>query len=130
MPNLIGGQQIGPAAPAFNLGGIMPPVDRLSPEVGGLPAMLAQVMPQGGAENPVQDAQAGLPEREMMGPPEAQDDPLAGGGFFNSFFNNLDTNLQSPSKVLGLGLLNQINPNLALGGLLAGGLLGPQSFTR
>jgi len=43
---------------------------------------------------------------------------------FASFFGNLDQNLQSPSKVLGLGLLNQLDPRLAGLGLFAGGLFG------
>lgn len=43
---------------------------------------------------------------------------------FGGFFGNLDQNMQSPSKMLGLGLLSQIDPRLASGGLLAGGLFG------
>jgi hypothetical protein len=43
---------------------------------------------------------------------------------FGAFFGNLDQNLQSPSKLLGLSLLSQIDPRLAQGGLAAGGLFG------
>jgi hypothetical protein len=47
---------------------------------------------------------------------------------FGQFFGNLDGNLQSPSKQLGLGLLGQVNPYLPYAGLLAMGLLGPNKF--
>ena len=62
---------------------------------------------------------------EEVGVPESR----AGSGQqqlgpFGSFFGNLDQNLQSPSKVLGLGLLNQLDPRLAGLGLFAGGLFG------
>jgi len=45
-------------------------------------------------------------------------------GLFSKFFGNLDQNLQSPSKVIGLGLLNQLDPRLAGLGLFGGGLFG------
>lgn len=43
---------------------------------------------------------------------------------FGAFFGNLDQNLQSPSKQIGLSLLSQIDPRLAQLGLLGGGLFG------
>lgn len=43
---------------------------------------------------------------------------------FVGFFDKLDTNLQSPSKQIGLGLLGQQDPRLAVAGLIAMGLLG------
>jgi len=43
---------------------------------------------------------------------------------FGKFFGNLDQNLQSPSKLLGLSLLSNIDPRLAQAGLFAGGLFG------
>jgi hypothetical protein len=43
---------------------------------------------------------------------------------FSGFFGNLDNTLGSPAKLLGLGLLGQIDPRLGAAGLLAGGLLG------
>lgn len=49
-------------------------------------------------------------------------------GVFSKFFGNLDQNLQSPSKLLGLSLLSQIDPRLAQGGLVAGGLFGQNKF--
>jgi len=45
-------------------------------------------------------------------------------GPFAKFFGNLDQNLQSPSKLLGLSLLSNIDPRLAQAGLFAGGLFG------
>jgi len=59
-----------------------------------------------------------------MGPVPWQDDPNVAPpqGRFSGFFGNLDQNLQSPSKVIGLGLLNQIHPALPYAGLLGMGM--------
>ena len=113
--SLFGTQQVGPAAPAFNMGG-GPAMANLSTQVagGGLPTLLSQTMPEMGPPAPVDDAVEDVEQK----------------GFFDKFFSNLDTNLQSPSKVIGLGLLNRLDPRLAGAGLLAGGFLGPNSFTR
>lgn len=113
--SIFGTQQVGPAAPAFNMGG-GPAMGNLSSQVagGGLPALLNQVAPEMGPPAPVDDAMNEVQKQ----------------GFFDKFFNNLDSNLQSPSKVIGLGLLNRLDPRLAGAGLLAGGFLGPNSFTR
>lgn len=46
------------------------------------------------------------------------------GGFFNSFFETLDGNLQSPAKLGVLGLLNREDPRLGAAALVAMGLLG------
>jgi hypothetical protein len=48
--------------------------------------------------------------------------PAAEG--LGGFFGNMDSALQSPSKVLGMGLLSQINPYLGVVGLLGSGLFG------
>ena len=59
---------------------------------------------------------------EQVGP---QNIPSGDGlGKIGGFFGNLDQNLQSPSKLLGLSLLSQIDPRLAQAGLFAGGLFG------
>lgn len=66
----------------------------------------------------------GGPDPKPMAPPEGALDTSAEGGMFNSFFDTLDTNLQSPSKLLGLGLLNRVDPRLGGAGLIGMGLLG------
>lgn len=59
---------------------------------------------------------------EQVGP---QNVPSGDGlGKIGGFFGNLDQNMESPSKLLGLALLSQIDPRLAQAGLVAGGLFG------
>lgn len=62
----------------------------------------------------------------QMGPPMPQRQGIGAalGGKIGQFTDNLDQTFQSPSKQLGLGLLGQLHPGLALGGLLAGGIFG------
>lgn len=52
----------------------------------------------------------------------------ASGGGFGSFFDNLNTNLESPAGQLGLGLLGRMSnsPALPIAGLLGMGLMGDQ----
>ena len=54
-----------------------------------------------------------------VGPPEER---AGNGGFFGDLFGSMDNSLQSPSKLIGIGLLNQRNPGLGTGLLAAGGL--------
>ncbi len=150
-PSIIGQNQIGPAAPAFNPQGGGGFLDRLSTdpdEVSGLMAALAQQQNfappavtdpiaqlvgspgarqfAAGPQDTTTDEQS--PAAPLPGPPAAENDPIARprglGGLLGGAFENLDENLQSPSKVLGLGLLSQIDPRLAQGGLLAAALFG------
>lgn len=124
LPQMIGSKQLGGIAPAFNQGnGIGSQVDstalldalkvgRSTPDV--------PVTPQGGVSDLVTS-------KPSVFNTDEQNKELEGPSFgdrFNGFFDNLDQNLQSPSKVIGLGLLNQIDPRLAGAGLLAGGLFG------
>ena len=44
----------------------------------------------------------------------------------SGFLGNIDNTLQSPSRMIGLGLLNNQDPRLAIGALIASGLLGNQ----
>jgi hypothetical protein len=46
------------------------------------------------------------------------------GDRVGGFFGNLDNTLNSPSKILGLGLLGRLDPSLSILGLLGGGLFG------
>ena len=72
---------------------------------------------------PASLAGSGL-QQEQMGPPEELAGSAGPQGAFGKFFGNMDQNLQSPSKVIGMGLLGQMNPALGYGGLLASGLFG------
>ena len=143
------GKQSGAPAPAFQPGamGFMPG-GLLSPDTGQPNDFLQNLMNQAKpvpttieellAQQPQgqQELAAQVPAQDQMGPPgpvvgppiseqQRQDvAPQGFGGKVEGFFGNLDQNLQSPSKVIGMGLLNQIDPRLAAGGLLAGGLFG------
>lgn len=133
LPGLFGGQQVGPAAPAFNTG-MSAGVSALSPAIGGgitgLLGNLMQQMPLTEESNPVTDAvRDAAPAQTMPGSmKDPNKSPEANDGFFNTVFNNLDQGFQSPSRMIGLGLLNQIDPRLAMGGaaLQGLGLLGGQ----
>lgn len=75
-----------------------------------------------GSEGSIEDL-IGSPKeqgQELASQVRADDKPTGLG----AFFGNLDQNLQSPSKQIGLGLLSQIDPRLAQAGLLAGGFFG------
>ncbi len=137
------GKQLGAPAPAFGQGGGSPgllggPSLGLDPQL--LELLSKQTQPQGG----VTEALAQQPQPQTVQAPGSNplgisdtvnalpgvnQDVLGSlgqeeGGGLGGFFGNLDQTLQSPSKLLGLGLLNQIDPRLAGGGLLAGGLFG------
>ena len=157
LKSLLGGRQLGAAAPPFQAG----PSLGVGQDLGGgglfdtLQAIQQFAQPQDisslvgmqgqelASQVRAQDAPQGSPE--FMGPPQGFTGPAEGSpgfvgppqgfvdpnlpgekptGPFGSFFGNLDQNLQSPSKVLGLGLLNQLDPRLAGLGLFAGGLFG------
>ena len=139
-----GGGQFGSIAPPFQAGlspGLLNPMSYEQPALfrdNGLPTSgldlfnsLQQASPEPapiatpteiplGGVNPVDDAlkQSSLADIDNG---IAENDPQ---NPFSQFFGNLDSNLQSPSKQLGLGLLGQLNPNLPYAGLLAMGLLG------
>ena len=131
---LAGEKQLGGMAPAHVGGGYggaplggglgqTPPMPNPPPSLESLGSPLASQ--QNEVMNPAQVGQMGPPAggQGVMGPPEELAGPANQGGF-GGFFGNLDQNLQSPSKVIGMGLLNQIDPALGAGGLLAGGLFG------
>jgi len=104
-------QAIQQFAPQQDLAGLIGPLgpqgEELSP----------QTRPEDFVGSPILPEQEGPPV-SRAGSTEQQQGP------FGKFFGNLDQNLQSPSKVLGLGLLNQLDPRLAGLGLFAGGLFG------
>jgi len=91
----------------------------------------------GGGSNPllfpgqVREVGTGPRIEDLIGRGETRDESLQtednvqqDPGVFGKFFGNLDQNLESPSKLLGLGLLSSIDPRLAQAGLLAGGIFG------
>lgn len=144
LPSLIGQRQLGQAAPPFQPGmgprvgsgllgainqqatrPILRPSDAVSQldigEVGDEPKA-----PVGLLSGPQSDSPASLSDlaAENNFGQDFQPD-YQNKGFFDKFFGNLDQNLQSPSKMIGLGLLNRFGgPPAAIGGLLAGGLFG------
>lgn len=108
LPSLMGGQQQATAAPAVDNSGLLgPPIGQ------GLPRFKAASNAQIGGV----DAAITPPASETL-PDKSPANPFIG------FFDKLDNNLQSPSKQIGLGLLGQQDPNLALAGIIAMGLLG------
>ena len=78
--------------------------------------------------NPVPTTEADpVPEffRKGSTPPvDTTNDEMTFGDRANNFFGNLDQHMESPSKILGLGLLGQIDPRLARLALIGGGLFG------
>ena len=152
----IGGKQLGDAAPAFGGGagsgvdalGLNEEVSQLG-NIGGLfgnssiesligkPEERGQELPQAPVTPQAQDV-AGPPQAPPFGPAEGTPEFVGPSatpsgvsddlGIFGKFFGNLDQNLESPSKLLGLGLLSQIDPRLAQAGLFAGGLFGNNKF--
>ncbi len=109
--NSLGGREIGvsPGAPGSTGGG------------GGNPLLFP---------GKVRDVGTGATLESLIGRPEDRGQELAPQvraeemGVFDKFFGNLDQNLESPSKLLGLGLLSRADPRLAQAGLVAGGLFG------
>lgn len=91
------------------------PVDTTADEIGGNADILARAGQLGGDPSILGGLQDR--EKEQLGP-------------FGKFFGNLDQNLQSPSKIIGMGLLGRIHPALGYGSLVAGGLLGPNKFRQ
>ena len=123
LQTLFGQKQLGAPAPQFQpgeSGGL----DLGGPDLVSLLTNLGQ-QDQGGVTNALQalptEPQEGSPD--FVGPPNdaAGIEPP---GFLSDFFGKLDSNLQSPSKVLGLGLLNRLDPKLGLLGLLSSGIFG------
>lgn len=97
---------------------------------GLLGAGLAGATGLGGAAKPsgpvnVAGAASGLlGSKPMAPPPGVLDTSARDEGVFNNFFSTLDGNLESPSKLLALGLLNRQDPRLGAAGLVGMGLLG------
>jgi hypothetical protein len=121
LQQLIGGQQVGQAAPPPQLGAPQAPLGAKE----ATDALIRRQM-QGPPPQQPQMAPPNLPPQ--MGPPSPQDDPLSQPqgimGKIGGFGRGIDSTLQSPSKMLGIGALSEINPYLGMGGLLAGGLFG------
>jgi len=129
--SVIGGKQLGAAAPPFQ------------PGAGGLGNLLGsggalESLNQPPITNQLQSLIASAPASEAapaatvgppgnpaaVGPPESRAGGQEQPGFLNRFFGATDETLQSPSKVIGLGLLNQLAPGAGLAGIALSGLLG------
>ena len=125
--NMLGGRAVAPAAPAPMLGG--------GGLLGGDPAAaMAELAKAGNFGQPLSES---LEEAETFALPtvpadiQADDGPGfldRAKGFGSGFFDTLDAQFQSPSRTLGIGLLNQARPgagNAALGLMgLIGGIRG------
>lgn len=141
--NFIGGQgqkQVGAPAPAFQTGpmqGFSPysGLDQAGMMGGGLLSALQAANQQQQAPAPVagQTAEALSPQGPVTSKPSvfntdeqnAAMQPEQKPGPFANFLGGIDKGLQSPSQLLGLGLLSQLtgqHPAAGLGGLLAMGL--------
>ncbi len=126
------GGQFGPAAPVFQPGmsGFQPQglLGDQSQEATRViqqgPDFTAQSLEEliGRPEQRGQELAPQVTAQDEMGPPE--ESPMTLGQRAGGFFGNLDQTLQSPSKVIGMGLLNRIDPRLGAVGLLSGGLFG------
>lgn len=114
---MMGGQQqqIQPPPPA----GLLGPV----PKVGQVAEDFQQKIrdPNAGTLNEA----ITLPASEKLDRDDKDDRTI--GDRIGGFFGNIDNTIQSPSKLVGLGLLNRQDPNLALAALVASGLLGGKS---
>lgn len=125
-PMLKGETMMGGIAPSFMPGQMGAPLGdtagMLQKGANGSIYDLINAMPQPDS-TPVgpTPAEMGPPAPEMGPPTELMNEPSSP---FSGFFGNLDRNLQSPSKVLGLGLLGQLDQRLPLAGLLGMGLMG------
>ena len=100
----------------------------LPPPPTGLLGPIPQVGQSSDTPQVIRDPEAGtldeaidLPASEKLPEKKSMGDRVGG------FFGNIDETFQSPSKVIGLGLLNRQDPNLALAALVASGLLGGQN---
>ena len=132
-----GGKQLGGPAPAPGVQA-QPPAGLMGSGGGGFGGL------SGGVPNPL-EAAITPPASRLFGSPEGfaqgqNNAPTAGAeidptllenlsaqdkpGFLDSLFGSLDNTFNSPSKLLGIGLLNQLKPGLGTAGLGISGLLG------
>ena len=127
LQTLFGQKQLGAPAPQFQpgeSGGL----DLGGPDLASLLTNLGQ-QDQGGVTNalqalPTPPQVTELPSVFNTDEQNSALTPETSPGFLGDFFGKLDSNLQSPSKVLGLGLLNRLDPKLGLLGLLSAGIFG------
>jgi hypothetical protein len=134
---LFGGKQLGGIAPAFNSG---------QPASGGLLGQMPAGQQPLAQPNPLQSALGTLGQTQAAQDPGQMQTPVdgakagvltaggtpggdtPGGGFgqgFGNFLGGIDKGLQSPSQMLGLGLLSRLGGNnnaLPIAGLLGMGL--------
>lgn len=134
-----GGKQLGPAAPAYTPGfnpGIQTPQ---MPEQSGFQLLqdqgaLGGLLGNFGGGKTAESVAPSIESPESVGYGPSGQDPfnLPGkdeGGFMNTakgIFGGIDKGLQSPSQIIGLGLLSQLSgghPAAGIAGLLGMGLL-------
>ena len=114
-----GGTQVGPAAPAFNPGdpqSVGDQIPKLQPNVSG--GLLG-----GGVTDALQSTPNYFREGSTPQPDTTADEKP---NMFGEFLGGMDRGLQSPSQMVGLGMLSRLggnSPALPLAGLLGMGLL-------
>ncbi len=116
--SLIGGKELGAAAPAFQpgqTGGLLDGFQQNIESLPGGPSPDFDVNSVIGSLRPQEATQAPAPPVE-----QSQGDQ----GLLGSFFGGIDQTLQSPSKTIGLGLLGRVSPGLGIAGLGAAGISG------
>ena len=122
----VGGKQVAPPAPVatppapqgMNL---FSPADELERELADL-SLLGPAARSNPAEvedeAPMEEIEVTPLERTGTFAQEEQQP-----NFFTDLFGSMDNSLQSPAKLIGIGLLNQRNPGLGTALLAGGGLL-------
>ena len=120
----LSGKQVAPAAPPFQPGQ-MPQGGLLggSQTLGG-PSVTDGFMQKIGGIPDISDLVQSAPASDVTAPPVDMPETEGFGEKIGGFMGGMDKTLQSPTKRLGLGLLDQQDPRLALGALLASGLFG------
>ena len=145
--SLLGGKQIGPAAPAFQPGPMSligqtepsgflqqllahDPTGGVGGVLGDIPQMNKPTKPADFVQEQAPESLGGFDKKPIQKFQTGEDlgELRPGGGLlggFNNFFGNLDEGLQSPSRIIAMGLLNRVDPRLGMAGLALQGLLGP-----
>lgn len=133
MSSLIGGKQLGAAAPAFQPGAasgvanIMPQFAQQN-DFGQNVTPLSGLLPPTPSEVPVDttadESMSDMAAQNNFGAGLQSEQPSGIGGLLSGAMDNLDANLARPSVGMGLGVLSSIDPRLAQGGLLASALFG------
>lgn len=127
MQGIIGTKQLGGIAPPM-MPSAAPPRGLLSRSLGATDIsgniQLPELSLPTQTDAPIEDATSGITKNPQKPGAPVETVNRQEPGFFGSFINTLDNNLQSPAKLGLLGLLNRQDPRLGAAGLVGMGLLG------